>query len=149
MKALEKDVFMVNLNGDVKFNVDGILERLVNKTIFNYPHLEPYQSLLHPKMHKSSFTYHMLEDLIKYGTEKDGWFDNKYTRVLGNTEKWNSCIDVIFWDEFLFLEYEGLIKYDSVEIIKIDDKGVNGFTTVYIPYTKKLREFNDKIGIYE
>ena len=144
MKALEKDVFTVNLNGNVEYNVDGILTKLLDKTIFNYPHLEDYQTFLDPKNYKFSLFYSALDGLITYGTEKDGWFNAAYSRLLGK-EPYNAKIDLLFWDEFLFLEYEGLIRYDSVEICK--KKGV-GFEPVYIPYTKKLRELNDKTGIF-
>lgn len=81
MKALEKDVFTVNLNGNVEYNVDGILKKLVDKTMFEYPHMEDYQTFLHPKNYKSSLFYSSLDGLISYGVEKDGWFNAAYSRI--------------------------------------------------------------------
>ena len=75
---VKKDYLLVHIDGDISYNVDGILERIVNKKIFEYPHLKTHLTMMNPKILIHSFLYHSLENMISHSIEIDGWFNGEW-----------------------------------------------------------------------
>lgn len=121
----DKAYLLVNLNGEVRFNVDGILDCINSKKILEYPHLTTgHLTMMNPKYSTGSFLYHSLLSMISHSTEKDGWYNAEWKQKFGKGEDaWivNQRCDVVFYDEFCFLLAEDLIKFDSYEALTDED----------------------------
>ena len=125
MSSLSKYV-IVNLNGEVYFNIDKIISLLNNAHLFTYGCINT-NSLINPKYYNRSFLYHNLLDLISNGISLDGvWWSNTY-----NKNNYNLCLDTLYFDEFQALLIEDCLKFDSVELhrseeisLEIDYRGI-------------------------
>jgi len=121
LPADQDDYLLVHLNGDVYFKVEEILAKIQSKEIFKYPELsQGRMTMMDPKRFQHSFLYHSLGELITYVKDVNGWFSAEWKRKIGG-EDYNGKIDVIFYDEFLFLVAEDLVRFDSYKCLTDED----------------------------
>ena len=122
---VKKDYLLVQLDGDVFYNINGILEYIVNKKIYEYPHLNTHHlTMMNPKTHLHSFLYHALENMISHSIEIDGWFNAEWKQKFGDEEA-TMKVDILFYDEFCFLASEDLIRFDSYLCLTDEDIWIN------------------------
>ena len=110
--------FMVNIE-ELSINLEGVLDATSNGTIWKYPDTSfGRMSLMNKPYYTKSFLYHTLEELIKYGLSADGvwWLMCWNNPNFGNKNEINQNHDTLFYDEFVFLKTEKLIKYKSFTI---------------------------------
>lgn len=122
--AVNRDYIMVRLNGDVKFNIYGIIEKVMDGTAFKYCANTGHLSITSEKYHKNSIFYLGLLDMISYSKETDGWFENKwFNGNWGDDPKngHNQIESTLFYDELSFLLAEDLIRFDDIEFLTSDD----------------------------
>lgn len=141
---VKKDYLLVHIDGDISYNVDGILERIVNKKIFEYPHLKTHLTMMNPKILIHSFLYHSLENMISHSIEIDGWFNGEWKQKFG-TEEGTQRVDILFYDEFCFLAAEDLIKFDSYRCLTDEDIWLN----VGVDIRKYEKEHPEIKSLYE
>jgi hypothetical protein len=135
----KKDYFLVNLNGTVMFNVEGILDCIKSKKIFEYPCLPTYSTLMDPKYYMKSILYHGLGTMISKCSETNGWYNAEWREKLGDYD-YHGKIDMLYYDEFCFLAAEDLIKFDSYECKTHEDIWRN----VGVDINKDRRTFLEK-----
>lgn len=153
--SLDKNIpILVNLEGDVYFHVEKIIEKIYDGTAAKYQYINPnrYSTIinaaLRPRL-KSAHLPHQcffgasLVGLIDDAEEgADGWFNAAYTKkTTGDTYKLK--IDIVYYDEFVFLYKENLIKFDDVKFINDDNE------EIFVPYTEKLETIDNYLGVFE
>ena len=122
---VKKDYLLVELDGDIFYNINGILECLVNKKIYEYPHLNTHHlTMMNPKTLIHSFFYHSLDNMISHSTEVDGWYNGEWKQKFG-IEEGTQRVDVLFYDEFCFLAAEDLIRFNSYRCLTDADIWLN------------------------
>lgn len=142
---LIKDYLIVHLEGNCRFNIDGISSAFLNGSISKYTHLSgdrftmmdtrlqrPGLSLnevywVQGKMQKNSFRgtdsflYYSLLNLISKSTSDDGvWFDGNYIDIDHEGVSRNLSCDTLFYDEFIFLTSENLIQFEDATFLTED-----------------------------
>ena len=119
----EDTPFIVNVDAGASINVNGILEKLIDKSIFNYPATSYGRlSMMDPKMYMHSFMYHGLAKLISYAPNDGTWFDLAYNNPSwGESGEINQHMTTFFHDEFDFLQKEGLIRFTTVQVSTLRD----------------------------
>ena len=122
--AHNKDVIIVHVDGNVKFDMYGILSKISDGSAFSYAleSMKGRSTLIRKKGYTHSHFYHSLMSIIDHVIEDDGWFGNEWKQAFGKEEKASNCsFDTLFYDEFLFLVAENLIEFDSAELLSMDD----------------------------
>ena len=114
-----KDYLLVHIE-NAKFNVEGILSKLLDKSYLQYYMFKDRMTLLSPKYSEDSIFAHSLHELIKYADNDGIWYFNTWHRIIGN-EPYTGVLDTLFYDEFIFLLSEDLIKFDDIELLTLDD----------------------------
>lgn len=115
--SLTISALLVRLNGKVQLNVEGILDAIKNGTIKNYPDLSEGRMTMMGKRLELSILYYTLGSMISHGESEDGWYSNEWKKAIGNGEQIEQRFDTVFYDEFVFLVSEGLIKVESYEFL--------------------------------
>jgi len=120
LPKVKEDYFLVHLNGNISYNIEGIVKSINSKKIFEYPYIQDYLTLLNPKYYKNSLLYHSLLNMISGSKEINGWFNGEWIeqREWGNLEQ---RVDTLYYDEFCFLAAEDLIKFDDYECLTLED----------------------------
>lgn len=117
--AKDEDYLLVNLQGKILYNIDRILSKLLDKSIYKYSYLKTHTTFLHPKYTNKSGLYYAIENLIQYAKTEDGvWFEGCWTKKeYHGIQDYTSALDILFYDEFIFLVSEDLIQFDFVEML--------------------------------
>ena len=138
-----KEYILVHVDGNVRFNVEGIVSMLMDRTAFKYPCLEDRLTILHGGLvnrqlkfgekwtfagkkninhyeYASSFLYLSLNEMVKYARCEGDWYQGKWERF-DFSSPYRAVIDTVYYDEFIFLTAEGLIQFDRFTPLTCED----------------------------
>ncbi len=141
----DKDYILVNIE-NAKFNVEGILEKMLDKSYLKYKIFNNRFTIF---FKDGGFFGHGLSELIKYAENDGTWYSNTWNCILG-TEPYTGRLRSLYYDEFVFLLSEDLIQFDDFELLTSDDiwKNFDNYIEAKeTPFLKSLMDCKNKADL--